>query len=105
MEYQYNAVFFDKVKIFINNLPLKDQEKVIGAATALETGDFQSVFVKQLRGEIKELRVKKYRLIFFIHANSICFIRIFIKKSKKTPKNEIDIAEKIYKLFIENKIP
>ncbi|KKR32278.1 MAG: hypothetical protein UT65_C0004G0009 [Parcubacteria group bacterium GW2011_GWF2_39_8b] len=99
MGYQYKTFFFGNVKEFINSLSLKDQEKVIGAATTLGNGEFRSVSVKQLKGELKELRVKRYRLIFFIHTNTICFIRIFIKKSQKTPKNEIELAEKIYKLY------
>ena len=99
MGYQYKTFFFGNVKEFINSLSLKDQEKVIGAATTLGNGEFRSVSVKQLKGELKELRVKRYRLIFFIHTNTICFIRIVIKKSQKTPKNEIELAEKIYKLY------
>lgn len=48
---------------------------------------------------MKELRVKKYRLIFFIHEEIVYFVRIFIKKTDKTPRNEIEMAEKYYKLI------
>ena len=100
-----NAIFLGDVMNFINNLPLTDQSKVIGAATALGKGEFQSVYVKQLRGDIKELRVKRYRLIFFIHGHNICFTRIFIKKTNKTPRKEIELALKSYKLFVNKNTP
>ena len=95
------AFYLSNVKDFINNLSISDQIKIKGAINALEKGEFQSVYIKHLKGNIKELRVKKYRLIFFIFKQDICFARIFIKKTIKTPIKEIESAEKIYKLFIQ----
>ena len=96
--------FLGDVLDFINNLSLKDQYKIRGAVNALEKCEFQSVYIKQLKGDIKELRVKRYRLIFFIHEHNICFVRIFIKKTNKTSKREIELALKSYKLFINKNI-
>jgi len=97
---KFRIVLLQHIEIFISNLSPDDQGKISGAVEALKNKKFTSIFIKQLRGDIKELKVKKYRLIFFIHQETVYFIRIFIKKTNKTPKNEIDIAEKHYKLII-----
>ena len=85
------------VENFILDLPIKDQHKISGAINSLKDGKFECLYIKQLRGSIKELKVKKYRLLFFIKDGDVYFVRIFLKKTNKTPKNEIDIAEKFYK--------
>jgi phage-related protein len=97
MDYQLNVDFFDNVKEFIDSLPEIDGKKIAASITAITEGNFESVFIKQLRGEIKELKVRKSRLIFFVIHNTVYFVRAFTKKTRKTPKNEIDLAEQIYK--------
>ncbi len=95
-------ILLDDTEDFILSLPSKDQYKISGALEALKNRKFENVYIKQLRGNIKELKVRKYRLIFFIHENRIYFPRVFRKKSNKTPKQEIDLAEKFYKLLTNN---
>lgn len=68
----------------------------------MELGCFDSVLIKTLRTPIKELIIKRYRLLFFIEGNLIYFVGSFVKKSNKTPKHEIDIAEKLFKNIVEN---
>ncbi len=63
-------------------------------------GDFTSVHIKSLKGEIKELIIKRYRIIFFIDKNIVYCIAAFVKKSAKTPKRELENAERIYKKII-----
>lgn len=65
----------------------------------MEQGAFHSVYIKTLRGPIKELIVKQYRMLFFTLGYTIYFVRVFRKKSKKTPRKEIEYAERIYKLI------
>ena len=103
MENKLSTILLKGIEDFIFDLPFSDQDKISGAIEALRNKKFDSVFIKQLKGDIKELKVKKYRLIFFIHEDIVYFLRIFIKKTSKTPKNEIDIAEKNYKLIINQK--
>ena len=93
-------ILLTDVEDFILALPSKKQDKISGALGALENKRFESVHIKQLRGDIKELKVAKYRLLFFIYTNNIYVVRIFIKKSNKVPKNEIELAEKLQKLII-----
>lgn len=99
MENEFRIILLKDIETFIFNLPTEDQSKISGNIEAIRNKKFDSVYIKQLKGNIKELRVKNYRLIFFIHKNTIYFVRIFIKKTNKTPKNEIGMAEKYYKLI------
>ena len=101
MENGLNITIMDDVLEFIGTLPLKEQNKILGAVNTLGNKKFEEVYVKQIVGNIKELKIKRYRLIFFIHQSEIFLIRIFVKKSKKTPKLEIELALKFYKSFIQ----
>ena len=99
MENTFRIILLKDIEVFISDLSFDDQNKISGAIEALRNKKFDSVYIKQLKGDVKELKVKKYRLLFFIHKETIYFVRIFIKKTNKTPKNEIDMAEKHYKLI------
>lgn len=101
MENKFNVTIMDDVLEFIVILPIKEQNKIFGAIKILGNKRFDEVYVKQLTGNIKELKVRRYRLIFFVHNNETYFIRIFVKKSNKTPKLEIELALKFYKSFIK----
>jgi len=103
MENRLRAILLRGIEDFIFDLPLDDQDKIFGAIEALRDRKFDSVYIKQLKGSIKELRIRKYRLLFFIHEEVIYFERIFIKKTNKTPRNEIGMAEKYYKLIMNKK--
>ncbi|MBI2631164.1 type II toxin-antitoxin system RelE/ParE family toxin [Candidatus Nomurabacteria bacterium] len=98
----YFILFLDEVKEFTEKLSDADQGKINAAAMAMEAGDFESIYIKTLKAPIKELIIKKYRFIFFIHKNTIYFIRAFIKKTAKTPKNEINNAQKVCKIILAN---
>lgn len=102
MNNKYFALFFDDVRNFIKILPNEDQGKINATVVIMESGDFESIYIKTLKTPIKELIIKKYRLVFFIHKNIIYFIGMFIKKSTKTSRKESENAEKIYKTIIEN---
>lgn len=97
---QYTVLFLDNVRNFIQALPNEAQGKIKGAVTAMEFGNFKSLYIKTLKTPIKELIVRKYRFIFFTHKTLVYFIRAFIKKTAKTPKQEIEYAEKTYKMII-----
>ena len=78
-----------------------ERAKIMSAVDRMASGDFQSVFIKKLRDEIKELKVKRHRLIFFIKDQGIYFVGVFMKKTAKTPKREIENALKIYQRIIK----
>jgi len=83
---------------FLRELPSKDRAKIEGDVNVMRSGDLHSPRIKTLRGAVKELIVKEYRILFFIHEHVIYFVRAFRKKSMKTPRKEIEYAERIYKL-------
>ncbi len=99
MENIFKISLFKKVEEFILTLNPQEQAKISSSLSALGNKKFDAIYVKQLRGEIKELRVKKYRLIFFIYQNTVFVSGIFYKQSNRTPKKEIEMAEKYYKII------
>jgi phage-related protein len=93
---------FERANVFIDALSESDQFKIAKAISALRTQDFESIRVKTIRGHIKELIVRKSRILFCIENDTLYLLNAFSKKSAKTPRNEIGIAENIYKLLIPN---
>ncbi len=94
----FNIEFFEDAEIFIKSLPDIDRSKVMATISIMRT-DFISVNTKLLKSPIKELKIKKYRLLFFIDKTTIYFISGFIKKRQKAPLQEIKNAEEIYKQY------
>ena len=101
MENKYIILLFNKVETYMNELPFPEQAKLKMAFPVLENGDFHLLNVKQLRGDIKELKIKRHRFIFFTHDQRIYFIEAFLKKTKKAPKQEIDNALEKYQKIIK----
>jgi len=93
------AELLEKTRRFIRGLNQNDRAKIAAAIRTLEFGDYQSVQTKSLRGPIKELIVRSYRIVFFVKNTTIYFVSGFRKKSRKTPRNEIKNAENIFKMF------
>ncbi len=87
MENKLRTILLRSIENFLLKLSPNDQDKISGAIEALRNKKFDSVYIKQLKGDIKELKIRKYRLIFFIHKETIYFVSIFIKKTNKTPKS------------------
>lgn len=95
---KFEVEFFDEVIEFLEKLSETDKAKILANAKTMES-DFDVVHTKILKSPIRELIVKKYRLLFFIKKNTIYFIRGFIKKSQKAPLREIEKAENVYKMM------
>jgi len=114
----YRTVIFYKtedgkcpVKDFIDSLPGKVAQKVTWVLKLLEDLDIiPSSYFKKLIGseEIWECRIQfgsnAYRIFCFFAVNSVVVLTHgFIKKSQKTPKNEIKRAEAYRKNFLERR--
>ncbi|MEK9185742.1 MAG: type II toxin-antitoxin system RelE/ParE family toxin [Patescibacteria group bacterium] len=97
MDAKYKVEIFPRCTEFLEAIDNPDSSKMSSNISAMAAGDFVSVSTRKLRGKIRELKYKEYRLIFFIHKDIINFTNGFVKKTNKTPKREIDYAEKIYK--------
>lgn len=95
----FKAVFLDKVKKHINSLSLSDQAIVAAHVQSLAEGRYDLIYTKTLKSPICELVVRQFRLLYFVIEETIYMVSIFRKKTQKTPKREIQQAEKIYKMF------
>ncbi len=82
-------------------LPKVERAKILSDIETMKKGDWSSLHVKTLKSPLRELIIKQYRIIFFISGNVLYFVRAFQKKTAKTPREEIEQAEQIYKLFIQ----
>jgi len=98
----YQVKILEPVREYMESLKVAEQGIIRADMEAMQSGDLQSVRTKHLRGKIYELIVGNHRVTYFLADNSLYFIRGFRKKSAKTPKKEIEYAEKIYR-EIENK--
>jgi len=74
------------VKEFIDSLDFKSQRKFFFVKELLE--EFGSIFEVRFKGHEGAVRV----LYFFYHEEKVIFTNGFIKKTNKTPKNEILLA-------------
>lgn len=96
----YSTEFFEKASEFIYSMPVDDKSILLAKITDFAE-DISSVETKLLKSPIKELKYKKYRLLFFINKNIIYFTSGFIKKTQKTPVKEIEYTNKVYIKFKE----
>ena len=93
---------FDDVTDFINTLPEDVAGKIVSSLKSLELNETKGLTIKTLKGKIKEIIVKQYRLVFFILGETIYIVDGFKKQSQKTPKRMIEKTEYIYKKINEN---
>lgn len=50
-------------------------------------------YVRHVEGKLWELRVDRYRVLYFLHqGNAFVLLRAFMKKSQRTPRGEIATA-------------
>lgn len=95
------------VRDFIDALEITTQRKFFFVKELLEEFGYRLPFphAKYIGDSIFELRFQGREgavrvLYFFFHQNKAIFINGFIKKSNKTPKNEIVVAIERRKLFL-----
>jgi len=98
------------VKKFIDSLASRTQQKFFAVVGMLENlgKKFPEPHAKPLGNGIYELRFKGQEghiriLHFFYDDKKIILTNGFIKKSNKTPKKEIEIAEKRREIYLKNK--
>lgn len=92
-----------EVADFIEGLPDKDSAKILAQIKSIELDKTEALVMKPLKGKIMELKVNKYRVVFFKVKNIIYVVDAFRKRSDKAPKRIIDRAEKIYKSITINR--
>jgi phage-related protein len=89
------------VNDFIASLPQKDQARIYWTLDLLrEFGlDLKTPYARPVHGKLWELRVQSgrdiYRILYFAHTGQrFVLLHGFRKKTQKTPRNELDIAER-----------
>lgn len=93
-----------QAKAYVESLSQKDKSKVLAGIAALEVGNFALIRTKQLQGQVRELIVQKHRITYFTIDSILYLVRAFTKKTKKTPRVEIEYAAKMYVLLTKNKV-
>ena len=96
------------VEEFLSSLDLKAQGRLTWAINLLKEQNVRATepLVKHMGGKLWELRRTSngniYRVMyFFFTGKRIVFVHGFQKKTQKTPKREIEIAEKRMNDFIQ----
>jgi phage-related protein len=100
------------IQVFLDSLPSKVARKVTWVLSLLEDLDLVPVsYFKKLVGteEIWECRIdfgsNAYRILCFFADNSVVVLTHgFAKKSRKTPKNEIEKAESYRRDFLKRRV-
>lgn len=113
---EFEVSFFEKedgscpVEEFILGLDVKMQAKLVGLLEILqEKGNaLREPYSKHLDDGIFELRCKVGSnitrvLYFFYYEGRIILTNGFVKKDRKTPSKELDLAKKRRKEYIERK--
>jgi phage-related protein len=94
------------VQEFIDSLPIREQAAIAHYIELLRmTGTLLTFpYVSKVTGHdnLWELRPKPNRLLYFAHTGrQFIILHAFRKKSKKTPRREIQTAERRMKRFLE----
>jgi phage-related protein len=95
------------VEDFLVSLPEKDRARIAWTINLLEEYSLQlsSPYVKHLRGKLWELRIRAgrsvYRIIYFAYVGQRFILLCgFLKKTQKTPRRELEIAERRMSSFL-----
>lgn len=88
---------FDDVSDFLSKIPEDGSAKILAHLKSLQENRTEGLTIKPLKGKIKEILVRQYRVIFFSIGTTGYVVDAFKKQSRKTPKRIIERAEKIYK--------
>jgi phage-related protein len=99
------------VQEFLDSLPGKVAQKIVWVLRLLEDLEIvPSSYFKKLVGteEIWECRIQfgsnAYRILCFFIGNSVVLSHGFVKKSEKTPANEIERAEAYRRDFLRRRV-
>lgn len=90
-------LYLSRAKGYLVGIPNADQGTIFRDIGALARGEASSVYTKQLRGPVRELISGHHRLIYFQIGPVLFLVSGFRKKSQKTPRQEIEYAEAMYR--------
>jgi phage-related protein len=100
VEYYGDAKGREPVAEFIDALPIGTQAKILRLVDLLARHHvlLKEPYTKQIKGKLRELRVAdavgKIRVLYFAHTGKrFILLHGFVKKTGKTLRRDIDIAE------------
>lgn len=111
-EERFKLILLKEAHEFLHSLDKETRKKIGANIRAVQSGIKNPELFQKMPGtdDIWEFRTlhdrTKYRLFSFWDTESETLVIAthgIIKKDQKTPKNEIDKAERIKKLYFENK--
>ena len=97
-----SMMILDEVNKFLESIPESNRFIIYAHLKALQIGSFEKILIKTLRSPLRELKVGRYRILFFSRGNSLFVISAFVKKSQKTPLREINRALALITILVEN---
>ncbi len=108
VEYYKDGKDNEPVADFIDALPHSTRAKVFRIIDLLAQNGvlLKEPYTRQVKGKIRELRIKDsqgaIRVLYFTYTGRrFILLHSFLKKTDKTPRKEIEIAEKRMKDFID----
>lgn len=96
-----NISLFERFREFVDLLSEEDRYKIDGALIALRKRDFESLYIKEISGPIKEVRVGRCRILFCIEYSTVYVFTGFVKKTIRTPQDQKQVAQKLYVLLLK----
>ncbi len=90
------ALFLLGAKEYLSSTTDSERGAIARDIEGLQAGDLTGIYTKQLRGPIRELKSGSHRIVYFKIKQDLYFVSGFRKKTTKTPKREIENAQKIY---------
>jgi phage-related protein len=98
------------VNEFLDALPPRDRARVVRTIELLKTygTELGMPYVRHLTGKLWELRVSSgrlaYRVLYFAHTGRrLVLLHAFSKKTRKTPRREIEVALRRMAELLEQK--
>ncbi len=97
---KYKILLTPQANTDLSNLELKDSKKVFKAIDVIENVDINAVNNKALGNKLYEIKIDNIRCLYGYKKGQIIIIAlIFIKKTQKTPKINIEKAQNILKEY------
>lgn len=114
----YDPVYFatqsgkEPVKVWIDDQP-ENQQKLVFAAISFVVQHFPNIPKSNLLRKISgyenmwEIRIRLIhkmiaRILFCVHDSKIVFLHAFIKKSRRIPKHDLDLAVRRMREYIKS---
>lgn len=91
-----------RVDRIIRSISTKDNARIVQVTELFEEHGFSipALYLKKLTRNLWEFRAGRWRLLFGLVGSGAIIVHIFLKKTQKTPKREIDLATKRFREYL-----